>query len=643
MSTLTRLDIGPLQPFHAAGILAVADVQVTAALMRIGGHRLTAATDADTSVALGAALCVRALRAGSVCVDLADGSRQWVPEGEAEPPTPDNTGAQATVAPLDWPDPADWLAAARAHPLVAQGADGPDDRPLRLVGSRLYLQRYWLDEQLVRTEMHRRAGLVDVDADTLAEGLARLFDATRPDAPQSDAPQPNAQRLAAATAALRLATVVAGGPGTGKTYTVARIVALLRQLHGPQLAVGLAAPTGKAAARLAEALAEAATSMAQVDQARLRDLTTSTLHRLLGWRPDSSSRFRHDRSNPLPHDVVIVDETSMVSLPLMARLLEALRPDARLVLVGDPDQLASIDAGAVLGDLVHAPAPPPNATGAALEAQLAAACPAEAGDGMVTPAAATGTVTLDRNYRFDGGIGALAAAIRSEDPDQVLSILTAGNDDIMFLDVSAGAVAQAHAQHAIRSDVLTQSEQIALAAHAGDARTTLAALEQHRVLCAHREGPHGVRHWNALLAAWTGLVERPAPGDPWYVGRPLLVTANDYTLELFNGDTGVIIADPADGEIRAAFARGTETLLLPPARLDAVDTLYAMTIHRGQGSQFTEVTIVLPPEDSPLLTRELLYTAVTRAKEKVRIVGTPEAVRTGVRRHVRRASGLWDA
>lgn len=638
MSTLTRLDIGPLQPFHAAGILAVPDVQVAATLMRIGGHPVTAAIDADTSVALGAALCVRALRAGSVCVDLAYGNGQWVPEGEAEQPTPDCTGAAPAGAPLDWPDPADWLAAARAHPLVAQGVDGPDDRPLRLVDSRLYLQRYWLDEQLVRTEMHRRADLVDVDAHALAEGLARLFDATR-----SDAQQPNAQRLAAATAALRLATVVAGGPGTGKTYTVARIVALLRQLHGPQLTVGLAAPTGKAAARLAEALAEAATGMAQVDQDRLRDLTTSTLHRLLGWRPDSSGRFRHDRSNPLPHDVIIVDETSMVSLPLMARLLEAVRPDARLVLVGDPDQLASIDAGAVLGDLVHAPAPPPSPTGAALEAQLAAACPREAGDAVVAPAAAKGIVTLNRNFRFDGGIGALAAAIRSEQVDEALSILSAGDDDITFLDVSAGTAAQAHAQRAIRADVLTQSEQVVQAAHAGDARAALAALEQHRVLCAHREGPHGVRHWNALIAAWTQLVERPAPGDPWHVGRPLLVTANDYTLDLYNGDTGVIIADPAAGAIRAAFARGHDTLLLPPARLDAVDTLFAMTIHRGQGSQFDAVTIVLPPADSPLLTRELLYTAVTRAKKKVRIVGTPEAVRAGVQRRVRRASGLSQA
>ena len=511
---------------------------------------------------------------------------------------------------------------------MAQGPDGPIDRPLRLVGDLLYLQRYWLDEQLIRTAMQLRAQHLPVDPVALNSALARLF----PD------PGPDRQRLAAAMVALRGATIIAGGPGTGKTTTVARIIALLRQIGGPQVTVALAAPTGKAAARLQEAVATAVLGMDPADRDRVGHLPASTLHRLLGWRPDSQGRFRHDRSNPLPHDVVIVDETSMVSLPLMARLLDAVRPDARLVLVGDPDQLASIDAGAVLGDLVAAPPADPTAPGQAdLAAALAAACPAD-GD-AAAEAAATGVVTLNRNYRFgQGGIADLAAAIRRNDPDQVLAVLRAGHTDVEFLDTDAGAAQRA--TRAVRADVVTQTENVVSAATAGDAAAALTHLESHRVLCAHREGPYGVTHWSTLIEGWTEhLITRPAPGNPWYVGRPLLVTANDYTTELYNGDTGVIIAQP-NGDLRAAFPRGGSHVLLPPARLDTVQTLHAMTIHRGQGSQFDTVTVILPPPDSPLLTRELLYTAVTRAKTRIRIIGTEEAVRAGVQRQVRRASGL---
>ena len=243
MTTFTHQVIGPLQPFHAAGILGLADVQVAAALMRIGGHHLAGGTTADAMVALGAALCVRALRAGSVCIDLTAEPGTWAPEDESVDPTgapPAGEGAGGIW--LDWPDPVEWVAAAQAHPLVAHGAQAPDDRPLRLTGSLLYLQRYWRDEQAIDTDRQQRARGVQVDHAELVDGLGRLF-------PEKGA---NRQRLAAATAALRAATIVAGGPGTGKTTTVARIIALLRQLEGAELSVALAAPTGKAAARLRE-------------------------------------------------------------------------------------------------------------------------------------------------------------------------------------------------------------------------------------------------------------------------------------------------------------------------------------------------------------------------------------------------------
>lgn len=603
MTETSRLALGLLEPFHAAGIVGVPDVQVAAALMRIGGGDLH---DPDqVGVALGAALCVRALRAGSVCIDLRSDPVVWAPD--SDPIT------QNTLEDLPWPDADAWLSAVKRHPLVATDRN---DTPLRLAGTRLYLQRYWQDEEQIRVRMLARSRLMPVDEQRLTTTLTRLF----------NDPGADRQRLAAATCALRQSTIIAGGPGTGKTTTVARIIAALRDV-GTVRSVALAAPTGKAAARLQEAVSTAATGMAVEDQQRVADITASTLHRLLGWRPDAQGRFRHDASNPLPHDLVIVDETSMVSLPLMARLLEAVRPDARLLLVGDPDQLASIDAGAVLGDLVSAPAP---AADSDVVRALQAAYPEEDVDRV----AATGVVVLNRNYRFDAGIAHLASAIRSGDPDAVLQVLTSGYDDVEF--VAPGDLA------GVREDVITQASDIAEAARAGDAGAALAGLDSHRILCAHREGPFGVAHWDDLINSWTThLFEHTDHSHPWFAGQSLLVTANDYAVQLYNGDTGVVVAH-REG-LRAAFGRGTAHTSLPVSQLGQVQTLGAMTIHRGQGSQFDLVTVVLPDADSPLLSRELLYTAVTRARTRIRVVGTQQAVRAGVVRHVRRASGLRSA
>lgn len=596
---ISRITLGLLEPFHTAGVLDVPDVQVAAALIRIGGRSLDDRD--DVAVALGAGLCVRALRAGSVCVDLTADQAAWVPE------------LDGPVEPLVWPT--DWVATVAAHPLVA-GPDGPADRPLRLVGNRLYLQRYWQDEHLIRSALRERSGVIDVDLTVLADALHRHF----PD------PRPDRQRLAAAASAVRRITIIAGGPGTGKTTTVARILAVLRAV-APGLTIALAAPTGKAAARLQEAVASAVLGMNAVDRDRVGEVPASTLHRLLGWRPDAEGRFRHDRSNPLPHDVVVVDETSMVSLPMMSRLLEAVRPDARLVLVGDPDQLVSIDAGAVLGDLVAAPAEHSHPD---IADALGATCPAEATD--AARAAATGVVVLDHNYRFAGAIADLADAIRGGDPDAALQILRAGHPDVEFL--VSGDI------DSVRAEVVAQTADISSAASAGDATGALVALEAHRVLCAHRDGPFGVSHWDDLIEQWTSHLTGPrAPGDPWYVGRPLLVTANDYAADLYNGDTGVVVAT-AEGDVRAAFSRGPGIVEMPVSRLDTVTTLRAMTIHRGQGSQFDAVTVILPPAESPLLTRELLYTAITRARHRIRVIGSEDAVRAGMLREVRRASGL---
>ncbi len=531
---------------------------------------------------------------------------------------------------LSWPDPVDWLAACAGSPLVAVGPDAHPDRPLRLVGELLYLDRYWRQEELVRRQLDERAGRTGapVDLPALRSGLARLF----------GDPAPDRQRLAAATAAVRSLTVLAGGPGTGKTTTVAKLLELLLAQPGPAPRIALAAPTGKAAARLQQAVDDA------VAAGRLppAGLAASTLHRLLGRRPGSTSRFRHDRDNRLPYDVVVVDETSMVSLTLMARLLDALRPDTRLVLVGDPDQLASVEAGAVLGDLVARPpagsaVPPPE-----LAELVAADLPEPVG-----PAAdelRNGVVRLTTPHRFGREIGALAAAVQDADPERVLAILRAGGPAVSFVDVAEGSPLREEHLDGLRADVVDAARELGTAAHAGDAGTALAGLERHRLLCAHRRGSHGVARWSAEVERWVAAAVDPAGGGSnrqgeWYVGRPLLVTANDYEVGVFNGDTGVVVDGAGRGPL-VAFARGGRPWLLSPHRLSAVQTVHAMTVHRAQGSQFGRVTLLLPPAESRVLTRELLYTAVTRAQRHVRVVGSAEAVRAAVLRPVVRASGL---
>ncbi len=322
-SALALRATGLLASFNQAGILSAADVHVALRLGRIGG-------ETDSAVLLAAALVVRSTRHGSVVLDLATAEATTSPDADLE-----SDSAVVEVTALEWPD--DWVARCAASVLVGG--------PLRMSGSRLWLARYWDQEEQVAAELLERSAVSPADLDTavLSAGLARLF----PGAGDLD------QRAAAEACALSRVSVLAGGPGTGKTTTVSRLLALLREQH-PEWRIALAAPTGKAAARLEEAVRSSTASLPAEDRLRLGELPATTLHRLLGWRPEARSRFRHDRTNRLPVEVVVVDEASMVSLTMMARLLEALRPATRLVLVGDPDQLASVEAGAVLGDLVDA-------------------------------------------------------------------------------------------------------------------------------------------------------------------------------------------------------------------------------------------------------------------------------------------------
>ena len=600
---------GLLGTFTDATVLEAADVHVARTLVRL------AAGDGDREVvALGVAFAVRAVRLGSVTVDLAT---------IASTATADDA-AEIDLTALPWPDPDAWVAAVAASPLTAVGDDEDDPQgsghPLRLLGTRLALDRYWRHERAIVDDLRRRAAqaITDLDDTILDAGLARLF----PD------PRSQEQRVAAETAVRRSFSVIAGGPGTGKTTTVAAVLALLHEQAARQdrpLRVALAAPTGKAAARLTEAVHRGAADL-DVEPA-VRDTVlaaeASTIHRLLGRRPGSNSRFRHDRTNQLPHQVVIVDETSMVSLSLMARLIEAVRPSARLVLVGDPEQLVSVEAGAVLGDIV----------GDAAEEGFDPATAPTASAGI-----ARGITVLRQVHRFSGAVGSLARAVQAGDGDSVVELLASGADGVAW--VSEDAATSAAADAAVHGRVMGPAADVVAAARRGAAAEALDAMQAVQLLCAHRRGPYGVSSWRARIESWLHEAVDGYVPHGWYAGRPLLITENDYGLGLFNGDTGVVVE--ADGRLQSAFERRGQIVLVSPTRLSAVETLYAMTIHKSQGSQFGEVVVVLPDESSPILTRELLYTAVTRAERAVTVVGTEAAVRHAVDRPVQRASGLRD-
>jgi exodeoxyribonuclease V alpha subunit len=622
---------GLLREFNEAGVLAAADIHVARRFAALGGS-----VPSDDAL-LAAALAVRGPRLGHVCVDLST-----IRESAAV-----DTEQTVDLSGLPWPDVEPWLVRVGEWPLVAVGEEvAAPDRPLRLIGPTLYLDRYWREERRVAEDITTFAARAEgVDEALLAAGIVRLF------RDQTD----SRQALAAAAAVLRRFAVVGGGPGTGKTTTVAQIVALLAEQAAtagePAPLVALAAPTGKAAARLQEAVHAAAPNL-PVDasvRAQLQALEASTLHRLLGWRPGSHSRFRHHRSNRLPHDVVIVDETSMVSLTLMARLAESVRPGARLILVGDPGQLASIEAGVVLGDIVG-PVTDSLRISAAGRARLTTAVGHEvaAQDPPPNAAVADGIVILDRVHRYGGAIADIADAIRRGDADEVIKALkTAPPNEARWIETDPDDTESAAAASTIRTEVAKFAEPITNAARGGDAAAALHALGTFRLLCAHRRGPHGVTWWTERIEGWlTEDLKDFAADTRWYPGRPLLVTRTDYALRLYNGDAGVVIS-ATEGEVTAAFDRGTDIARIRPGRLESVDTVYAMTIHKSQGSQFDTATVLLPPPTSPILTRELLYTAVTRARKRLLVTGSEESLCTAVARPIARASGLerrlWSA
>ena len=635
--------VAVLAPFVDAGIFAPAEVHLAATVARL-------APGTADEVLLGLAVAARGTRLGHICVALDEVATMVVASDAGDGGTA--AGASATDAEarsgLPWPDLSHWSEAlAGAVEVVASPADATATplRPLVFDGTRLYLQRYWCHEVAVADALLARAHPhPDLDPALVEAALTAHFGPARP-----DEPHPDLQRRAAEVALRSGVSVIAGGPGTGKTTTVAKLLLCALELQrvggGDPLRVALAAPTGKAAARMTDAIGEAVGPEAGTPAGAGTDAgpagtlelpVATTIHRLLGWLP--GTEFRHHAGNPLDADLVIVDETSMVDLALMARLLDAVRPDARLVLVGDPHQLASVEAGTVLGDLV--------------------AAAAESGSPL-----ADHLTVLTRVHRFAEGsaIAALEAAVRSGDPERVVSCLgapgRAGTDRVDWVGPDDVAIVDR-----LRSRLCDAGVEVVEAAREPDSERALEAAGRVKLLAAVHRGPTGLRAWSDRIEA--EVARRVAAADPdssttlrrgerWYVGRPILVTANDALADLHNGDVGVVVArapdgtlaapDPGDAEDgRCVAIRGPSGGMrhLPPARLDSFESWWAMTIHKSQGSEFPEVIVSLPAAGSPILTRELLYTAVTRARERVTIVASEEAIRAAVDRPVTRASGL---
>ena len=566
----------------------------------------------------------------------------------------------------------DWLAALQRSPVVrampvenaVDNAVG-DGRPLVLqTGPEplLYLRRYWDYERCVAAHIARRTQVGAVpDTDEVRGWLDRLFG-------PSSAVKTDWQRLACALALRGRLSVITGGPGTGKTYTAARLLALLFATapDAQQLRVALAAPTGKAAARLKQAIDASLLDLKgsvdgelDLDALVQRMGAARTLHSLLGARPDTRY-FRHHAGNPLDVDVLIVDEASMIHLEMMAALLQALPPTARLILLGDKDQLASVEAGAVLGDLCR---------DAQAGCYLPATCAyAESATGQRIPAefTATGaalplaqhTVMLRESRRFGGPIGQLALAVNRGDAPAAQALLAEhtrlGADAVLW--AQQGGAAQRIAETAVRG----RGQQASYAAYAAqlgrwhsDRPQTqqehedwvcgvLNAFDRFRLLCAVREGDWGVAGLNRAVEAALqagGVIRKEGE---WYAGRPVMVTRNDAQLGVSNGDIGMALPGFADpSRLRVYFLQGDKLHAVSTARLAQVETAFAMTVHKSQGSEFEHTALVLSAQGGNVLNRELVYTGITRARQAFTLwTEVPGLLASAIASPTQRSSGL---
>jgi exodeoxyribonuclease V alpha subunit len=577
-----------------------------------------------------AALTRKAVSNGHVCLDL-NRLLAGAPEKSSLPPgggglgrggNSDDVGSSPLHPPPSplpsregesiEPSLAELIAELQESPLVSHNGTLA---PLVLEGPRLYLQRYWrYEEELAREIRTRAAHPATVQDDLLASCLSQLFPGTEQDTQQ--------RRACAGIFRERLG-LITGGPGTGKTTLVAKYLALLllyaKASGEPSPRILLLAPTGKAAARLSESLQKKKGEHSlPPDLFAAMPAQATTIHRALGYRPENPTTFRHNQEHPLPCEVVVVDEASMIDVALMAKLFAAVPPTARLVLLGDKDQLASVEAGSILGDI----------------------CAAVMDDGGTgdNPLARC-VVRLTESFRFSPheGIGALASAIHAGKAEEAVSLVQQGSAEVSLLP----PLVQGDPAHPLAEMILAGYRPFLQAASPFAA---LELFEQFRLLCAHRLGPMGVSSLNRYAEKVLARHKLIEPNTPWYKGRPVLIQANSYPLRLFNGETGILWPGE-DGEGLKAFffsenREGVRSYSL--RQLPAHETAFAMTIHKSQGSEFDRVALVLPGEDSALLSRELLYTGISRARHQVSLVGRAQEIEAAVGRRVERASGLGE-
>lgn len=585
------------------GLFSAADVHFARLIARLGGTE-------DEGVALAAALVSRAAAEGDVCLDvnrLAGGILGDAP------------------APLKLPPAEAWLAALTDCPVVGRPGER---RPLVLDHrNRLYLHRYWDYEQRLAGALRERVLSNQPDNDP-----ARIRAAIRRHFPESNpAEATDWQQVAVAVALSKRFAVITGGPGTGKTFTVSRLIAVYEDLE-PQRPprVILAAPTGKAAARLGESLRRAG----QGAQGEV-----VTLHRLL--RPIAGTpQFRHHAANPLAVDLLVVDEASMVDLALMAKLVDALPLEARLILVGDKDQLASVEAGSVLGDICGHGRTPLFSRAMAGRVRELTGQTVPAGEGVGGLADCIVELQTGRRFAAGSAIAELGRAVNRGDSQLAIEILSRpAAESIAWLE----AAPLAGIEHVLCKGYGAHTDH-------GRPAELLEGLDRFRILCAHRSGTSGAEGVNRLaerLLALQGKIRvDPRRSSPWYAGRPVLITRNDYALGLFNGDTGITLPDP-DGSAQELFVffpdAGGGLRRFLPYRLPEHETVFAMTVHKSQGSEFDEVLLVLPDRDSPVLTRELIYTALTRSRKRLTVRADRALLSAAIRRRIERASGLQEA
>lgn len=586
----------------SAGFLHALDVHFARLLDRLNGG-------STPELTLAAALVSRATQEGHICLDLTE---------VAGKPLQDDPEA------LPCPNLSSWREKLLESAVVGRSGDY---MPLILDhGHRLYLYRYWRYQHDLAAAIKARLKPASAAAAAAPSGegassclLNRLF----PSPPYGEI---DWQKVAAVSAITNTFCVISGGPGTGKTTTVAKILALLlEQAPSGRLRIAMATPTGKAAARLEEAIkgAKQELNCPEAIKQAIPEFA-STIHRLLGTI-QGSPYFQHNADNPLPVDVLVVDEASMVDLALMSKLFQALPPGARVILLGDKDQLASVEAGAVLGDIC----------GTGDRASVSKDC----------------IIQLQKSYRFSdkSGIGLLSQKVRDSKVSGAMTILETGKyPDVSWQPISSGCLLAERVRGQIHEgfrDYFQGIEEIR-SQPGGEAadriQEVFRRLARFRILCAVREGFCGVTALNGLVEELFEKQLLLRKDQAWYAGRPILISRNDYNLRLFNGDVGILLPDLFTGSGTRVFFPGPEGRFraFHPLRLPEHETVYAMTVHKSQGSEFNNVMLVLPDRDSPLLTRELVYTAITRAKERVSLWGPETVLRAAIARPTRRMSGL---